>query len=548
GAFASAKPETNRRWWKDGIASRRLAARMSDAFAWLFRRPVIAIALAALLPVSGFILARTLGNQFFPPVDRDMFHVQIWMPSDASLERTRATAEEADALMRTLEGVEEIHWLVGGSYPSVWYNLIMDKDGLPSYAQAVLDVGSAADTKRLVPEIQALLDANLPDAQSVVRSFGQGPPVVADIEYRVVGPDIAILQEIGEAFRAELQAHPDVLHTQMSMERAEPKLWFDVDEQQARLAGLSLSDVSEQLSAAYEGVTGGEVIEGLEDMPVRVSFDEDARSDLDAIASTELIGGDGRAVPLPAIASPALRPERAAITRYNGERANTIKAFTRAGALPIDIGNEVLASIEANGPELPPGYSIGIGGAEEQSGDATGNLATYAPVLIVLMIATLILTFRSIALASVLGGVALMSVGLALLSTWLIDFPVSFNTILGTLGLIGVALNDSIVVMASLREHPTARTGDPKGIAEAIMGCLRHIISTTLTTMGGFAPLLLFVGGDFWPSLAIVMAGGIAGATLLALFFVPAAFRIVVLTQARLARTRPEQRAEPMPA
>ena len=56
------------------------------------------------------------------------------------------------------------------------------------------------------------------------------------------------------------------------------------------------------------------------------------------------------------------------------------------------------------------------------------------------------------------------------------------------------------------------------------MGTTRHILSTTLTTIGGFLPLLLFVGGDFWPSLSIVLAGGVGGSMILALLFIPAVY------------------------
>ena len=90
--------------------------------------------------------------------------------------------------------------------------------------------------------------------------------------------------------------------------------------------------------------------------------------------------------------------------------------------------------------------------------------------------------------------------------------------------MIGVALNDSIVVLAAIRGNPRALNGDLDAIASEVMGCSRHVISTTFTTMGGFAPLLLFMGGEFWPSLAIVLAGGVAGATILAVLFVPAAY------------------------
>jgi multidrug efflux pump subunit AcrB len=162
-------------------------------------------------------------------------------------------------------------------------------------------------------------------------------------------------------------------------------------------------------------------------------------------------------------------------------------------------------------------------------------------VLGVLMVATVVLSFRSAALAALLFAVAGLSAGVGLLATWVSGFPYSFNSILGTAGLIGVALNDSIVVLAAIREDPRAREGQIDAVVEVVLGCARHVLSTTLTTIGGFLPLLLFVGGDCWPPLAIVLAGGVAGATVL----VPAGYvairRSAHLGEAKLA-------ARPAPA
>ena len=192
---------------------------------------------------------------------------------------------------------------------------------------------------------------------------------------------------------------------------------------------------------------------------------------------------------------------------------------------------------------MPAGFAVEIGGASEQDSEASSDLSQYAAVLVVLMVATLVLAFRSVVYASMLGCVAIFSLGLALLSTWSIGFPISFNTILGTLGLIGVALNDSIVVLAAIRANPAAAAGDRDALVDEVTGCVRHVLATTATTIGGFIPLLLFVGGDFWPSLAIVLVGGIAGASLVALLFIPAAYILVVDLQRRVFGTR---RSEPV--
>jgi len=159
----------------------------------------------------------------------------------------------------------------------------------------------------------------------------------------------------------------------------------------------------------------------------------------------------------------------------------------------------------------------------------------YMPVLMTILVSALILAFSSVRLAGLLGMVGVLSVGLGLLSTWLINFPISFNTILGTIGLIGVALNDSIVVLAAIRENPDSRIGDREAIVDQTLSTFRHVVSTTLTTSGGFLPLLLFVGGDFWPSLAIVLAGGVIGASLLALVLVPAGYRLLLPRRVKAA-------------
>ena len=119
------------------------------------------------------------------------------------------------------------------------------------------------------------------------------------------------------------------------------------------------------------------------------------------------------------------------------------------------------------------------------------------------------------------------SIGLALTSLWIFGYPLGFMAILGTFGLIGVAINDSIVILAAIRSHSAARMGDRQAMEDVIVHSTRHIITTSITTVFGFAPLLLD-GGEFWPPLAICLAGGIIGATVLALFFVPCAYLLLM--------------------
>ena len=93
------------------------------------------------------------------------------------------------------------------------------------------------------------------------------------------------------------------------------------------------------------------------------------------------------------------------------------------------------------------------------------------------------------------------------------------------MGLIGLAINAAIVIMAELKNNPRAARGDISAMQEGVMNCTRHIGSTTLTTLGGFMPLILD-GGGFWPPFAIAIAGGTVLASVLSFLLVPAAFRL----------------------
>lgn len=162
-----------------------------------------------------------------------------------------------------------------------------------------------------------------------------------------------------------------------------------------------------------------------------------------------------------------------------------------------------------------------MAGDADKQNEALGQLGTYAPVLLVMMITTLILSFQSLRFAASIGSVAILSVGLGMLSLWLSGLPIGFNPLLGCAGLIGVAINGSIVVIAAIKANPQALAGNTDAIVDETMGCSRHILSTTFTTVGGFIPLLLFTSGSFWPPLAVVLAGGVGFSVILSLVYTP---------------------------
>jgi len=518
------EPGARRKWWRDGCNSERLSTAYRHFLDGALARPAVTLTACLVLPVSGFVLAATLGQEFFPPADRDQFEIEVWMPPDSSIQKTAMVARAIEKQVCSDPGVAGLHWMIGGSFPTIYYNRIMNQEGNDAYAQAMVYTRSPHDAKRLTGELQATLADTHPDARIVVSPFAQGPPVDAPVGFRINGPGTATLKSLGDELRRIMHNVPGIVATGASITGGQPKLSFNADEIAASQVGLSLTDVAAQLQGGMEGRIGGMLLEDLEALPVRVRFDHGGRDNATSVASLSLVGGTGRRVPAASVGAIELTPESGSITRREGVRSNDVLGYIHRDSLAIDVTKAVLVRADAEGFSVPPGYTFAVAGDSAEQSEALGDLTTYLPILLMLMIATIVLSFRSTRLALLIGTVAVLSVGLGMLSLWAGGYARGFNAIIGSVGLVGVAINGTIVVLAAIRANPDARRGDRDAIIDETVAATRHIVSTTLTTVGGFVPLLLFTGGDFWPPLAIVIAGGVALSISLSLVFTPTVY------------------------
>jgi multidrug efflux pump subunit AcrB len=528
--------ETQEKTWsmlRDGFRSQALAENYRRVLVWLFSHPKTAITLSIILPFVGFLQARTLPLQFFPPADRDQLQIELEMPSHASLQETHRLADQVRQRLRRYPEIQEVHWFIGESAPMFYYNLVGRRKDTAHYAQALVQLTEVSSDTSLIHQLQRDLDRAFPGARLLVRQLEQGPPFDAPLELRLLGPDLERLEELASEIRSVLAQTPGVIHTRTESASTLPNVSVRVDETAARLAGLDHRVIAQQLESTLEGSLGGLVLETTEDLPVRIRLPNAARNDLAQIGSLDLLPntavGDGTfaGIPLAAVTSFQVVPERAAIERLDGVRMSEVQAFIPAGTLPAVVQRQFETRWNASGTRLPAGYTLKFAGEAAERNEAVGNLLGNVGLLAVMMVATLVLSFGSFRLSAIIGGVALLSVGLGLGSLWLYGSPFGFMAIVGTMGLIGVAINDAIVVLAALRENREAAMGDVSATVEVVLRATRHVVATSVTTLAGFTPLVL-AGGGFWPPLAITIASGVSGATLLALVFVPAVHRLGV--------------------
>lgn len=518
------------RWYHTGIVIPAVSKRFEGSILYAIKHPLITAGLVCILPFTGFWAATTLTEQFFPPSDRDMFEIQVFLPPQSSIFATSEATKQVDEIMAEYEGVKRVSWVVGGNFPSFYYNLVSRQQGAPYFAQAMVKVRDFELANAMIPALQADLDKQMPNAQILVRKLEQGPPFNAPLEVRLYGPNLDRLKAIGEDIRLIMASTPNVTHTRETLQPGTPKVWLNVNEEASQLSGLTLKDFADLLQATFTGRQSGSIIEATESIPVRVRVSDDSRENMSQLSSLPLpvkSESDLMGLPVFAIADLSLTPSRGAIPRRNGQRVNVIEGYIRAGVLPQTALIHFQAELEKYQASIPSGYSIEFGGESAERNESVGNLMANLTMVITLLIMVVVLSFNSFRLSLVIFFVGILSAGLGLLSVAAFGYPFGFTVIIGLLGLVGLAINAAIVILAELKSSPEASEGNLDAIVTAVMSCTRHITSTTITTIGGFMPLIL-AGGGFWPPFAVAIAGGTLLTTLVSFYFVPAAFKLAV--------------------
>ncbi|MEZ9205756.1 efflux RND transporter permease subunit [Vibrio splendidus] len=525
-------------WYMTGLRIPALTRWFSSSVRFGVTHPIITIALVLLVPFTGYWSMSQLTEQFFPPSDRDMFEIQVYMPPQASIYATKNTSEKIDDIIHRYPEVERIDWLVGANFPSFYYNLQARQNNAPYFSQAMVKTENFDQANALIPELQKVLDNEVPEAQILVRKLNQGPPFTAPVELRVYGENLDTLKAIGEDVRLILAGVPHVTHTRETLQPGTPKVWLKVDEDTAKLNGISLNQFAGMLQTTLTGRESGSVIEGSESVPIRVRVADEARENLAHLSNIRLpISSDvySTGINVSTLAELELTTSRGAITRRNGQRVNTIEGYIEAGVLPQTVLNEFQKRLENY--QMPSGYTIGFGGESAERDNSVNSLISNVAVVVVLMVLVVVMSFNSFRMSSIIFMVAGLAGGLGLLSVWIFGYPFGFTVIIAMLGIAGLAINAAIVILTELKLDKEASSGNVDAVVDAVMSCTRHISSTTITTVGGFMPLII-AGGGFWPPFAVAIVGGTVLTTLISFYFVPVVYHLMTKNQRKTIATQ----------
>ncbi len=217
--------------------------------------------------------------------------------------------------------------------------------------------------------------------------------------------------------------------------------------------GVTLNQFAGLLQSTLVGRESGSLIEGTESIPVRVRINEGERQSYKDLANLRfpLVAPDAPlGMSVMNLSSLELQPSSGGISRRDGVRVNTIQGYIEAGVLPQTVLNEFNKALEEY--EFPAGYRVETGGEAAERDESVNQLVANISMVTVLMILVVVLSFNSFRLSGIIFFVAGLAAGLGLLSIWIFNYPFGFTVIIALLGVVGLAINAAIVILAELRQ------------------------------------------------------------------------------------------------
>ncbi len=363
------------------------------------------------------------------------------------------------------------------------------------------------------------------------REFKEGPPVGKSIELHIRGEKFSVLNEITAKIKDYLKDLKGVYDISDTYDLGNRELRIIVDQEKAAQTYLTVGQIASGIRNAFEGgqATSIKRSKAEEEIKVLVRLPKKQRNTLEIFDKLFIPNSYGNLIPLKSVAQISEYQGLRSIKHLDGRRVLTVSA---------EVDNKQMTSLKANQllekkfkdiPSQYPGYTLKWAGEQEEARKSILSLFTAFWIAFLLIFLILATEFNSLVQPFVVMltiPFGMIGVVIALL---LHHEPISFFVILGLVGLTGVVVNDSIVLVDFINKLRKSGVSRRDSIMQAGALRLRPVILTTATTVAGLSTVAYGIGGadPFLQPMALTVAWGLLFATGLTLIVMPCIYAII---------------------
>lgn len=483
------------------------------------RRKTIIIGTVALFGVGVATLTQ-VPEQFFPLSNRPEVIIDLWLPEGSAFAQTEAVAKRMEALLATDEDVVNYASYIGGGSPR-FFLLIVQQLANTNLAEFVVMTRDNLARERVMQRIRQAFATDFPEVRGRVMRLNVGPPMDYPLLFRVFGEDPTIVRTIADRVAEVVRANLNAVDVNDDWHDRIPSLRLALDQDKARALGVSTTSLSQALQAHYTGIPVGQFREGDKLIDIVWRAHKNLRAAADELPDVAVRTANGKSVPLAQLVKFETVFEDGVRWRRNRFPAISVRADVADGMLAPDVAAQIVPKLQPIKDSLPAGYFIETGAAKEDAWIAQKSILIWIPLVVIATLLLLMMQLQNLSRTFLVFVTAPLGVIGAAFALLLFGAPFGFVALLGIIALAGMIMRNAVILVDQIEQDEKAGLDTWTAIVESTVRRFRPIVLTAAAAILAMIPLSR---NDFFGPQAIAIMGGLAIATVLTVFFLPALY------------------------
>jgi len=479
----------------------------------------ITLSLSLLMFAGAVILLGQTNITFFPKADKPLFKITARMPDGTNLQATNQVAKYIESVLDTIPEISHYSTSVGHGNARVFYN--MDSR---NYAENLADILVFTDSYEIGPftnmvnRLRKIFD-QYSYGNIIVKELQQGPPSEGAIAIAIEGNDLNRLEEYANELEEIMEEHPAAYNIINPLKYKSTDLFFNINKEKALMLGVPIFTIDKSIRSYLSGSKVSTFKDNnAEEFDIVVEYRAGKKFELSDFDKLSVRSMTGNFIPIKQFANIEFREAPSDIEHRDTRRTVMITA-DKIDDYSLD---QAIAEITTSfvGDGLESGYRYHLEGELANRDKSFGGLGVASMIAMLLILGVLVVQFSSFKQPLIIfSSLPLAFIG-SIVGLWLTGFDFSFTGFIGLVSLIGISINNSIVLVDFANEQVEEGMSIRAAAIKAAETRFLPIIMTTLTTILGLLPLTLS-DSPMWTPMGIVIIGGLISSTFFILMIVP---------------------------
>lgn len=464
----------------------------------------------ALIPL-GF-----LKQEFFPMSDQEEVYVEVELPAGSTLEATTAQTQQ---VAKQITDVPEMKFAVIDIQAQTGMGFDVTSPGT-NKAVITLKLTLPDERERSSLEIEEQLREQFSNYQAAKVQISQqsgGPPAGADLEIKLLGPDLDQLQVYAQQLEKYIQQLEGATNVRRSITTGTSKLVFVPNQEELQKYGVNEQTIGMWLRTMVSGFTLDTLNQPDEDLDITLRLYQQNVTP-EELNTLQIPVGSGRYVPLEQLGSIKLAPNPTIITREDGQRSIKVQGSVLPGYQSPEL-NQQIEQYAQEELSLAPGYSWSVGGVNEENQQSIASIVQAMGISAILILATMVLQLGSFRKAIIVMLVIPLAISGVFIWFSLTATPLSFPAMIGLLSLFGIVIANSLMIVDKITQNQESGMDLIPAITDASASRLEPIALTSISQIIGLIPVTL--ADPLWRGLGGSIIAGLSFSGTIMLLFVP---------------------------